>query len=51
MHTVAILVYDHINPSVAMLRIHFQRFVQTSPQAYRHSFNLKRATRTLQPTP
>jgi transcriptional regulator GlxA family with amidase domain len=30
--------------SAAMLRIHFQRLVQTSPQAYRHSFSLKRAT-------
>jgi AraC family transcriptional regulator, transcriptional activator FtrA len=37
--------------SAAMLRIHFQRLVQTSPQAYRQCFNLKRATRTLQPTP
>ncbi len=27
--------------SAAMLRIHFQHFVYISPQAYRHSFNLK----------
>jgi AraC family transcriptional activator FtrA len=31
--------------SAAMLRIHFHHFVRNSPQAYRHSFNLKRATR------
>jgi AraC family transcriptional activator FtrA len=31
--------------SAAMLRIHFHHCVQISPQAYRHSFNLKRATR------
>lgn len=37
--------------SAAMLRIHFQRFVQTSPQAYRQSFNLKRAAGQLQLTP
>lgn len=31
--------------SAAMLRIHFQHFVRTSPQAYRHTFNFKRALR------
>lgn len=31
--------------SGAMLRIHFQHLVQTSPQAYRRAFNLKRAAR------
>lgn len=30
--------------SAAMLRIHFQHFVHISPQAYRHTFNVKRAT-------
>lgn len=35
--------------SAAMLRIHFQRLVQTSPQAYRQSFNLKKATSRLNP--
>jgi transcriptional regulator GlxA family with amidase domain len=35
--------------SAAMLRIHFQHLVQTSPQAYRHSFNLKRAISRLNP--
>jgi transcriptional regulator GlxA family with amidase domain len=33
--------------SAAMLRIHFQHLVQTSPQAYRHSFSLKKATSRL----
>ncbi|GHO96798.1 AraC family transcriptional regulator [Reticulibacter mediterranei] len=37
--------------SASMLRIHFQRLVQTSPQAYRQSFNLKRATSILQSMP
>jgi len=31
--------------SAAMLHIHFQHFVRNSPQAYRYSFNFKRATR------
>jgi len=35
--------------SAAMLRIHFQNLVQTSPQVYRRSFNLKRATNKLHP--
>jgi transcriptional regulator GlxA family with amidase domain len=37
--------------SAALLRIHFRRFVQTFPQAYRQSFNLKRAAGQLQLTP
>ncbi|QBD83601.1 helix-turn-helix domain-containing protein [Ktedonosporobacter rubrisoli] len=32
--------------SAAMLRIHFQHLVRTSPQAYRRAFNFKRATRS-----